>query len=79
LGLLQAECQASNLLRELGADVDGLRLRIERETSPTFSDSVRSAIDERLRAANTLRIHGLQWTRDYILDGVKRCRKYDWH
>jgi hypothetical protein len=50
-----------------------------RETSPTFSDSVRSAIDQRLRAANTLQIHGLQWNRDYILHGVKRCRKYDWH
>jgi hypothetical protein len=40
---------------------------------------VRSAIDERLRAANTLQIHGLQWNLDSILDGVKRCRKYDWH
>jgi hypothetical protein len=75
LGLLQEECKASNLLRELGAEVDKLRLRLEREgegeTGPTFSDS--------LRAANTLPIHGLQWNRDYILDGVKRCRKYDWH
>jgi Clp amino terminal domain, pathogenicity island component len=79
LGLLQEECKASNLLRELGADVDKLRLRFERETRPTSSDSVRSAVDERLPAANTLQIHGLQWNRDYILDGVKRCRKYDWH
>ena len=79
LGLLQEECKASNLLRELGADVDKLRLRFERETRPTSSGNVRSAVDERLRAANTLQIHGLQWNRDYILDGVKRCRKYDWH
>jgi hypothetical protein len=79
LGLLQEECKASNLLRELGADVDKLRLRFERETRPTSSDSVCSAVDERLPAANTLQIHGLQWNRDYILDGVKRCRKYDWH
>lgn len=79
LGLLQEECKASNLLRELGADVDKLRLRFERETRPTSSDSVCSAVDERLPAATTLQIHGLQWNRDYILDGVKRCRKYDWH
>jgi hypothetical protein len=79
LGLLQEECKASNLLRELGADVDKLRLRFERETRTTSSDSVCSAVDERLPAANTLQIHGLQWNRDYILDGVKRCRKYDWH
>jgi hypothetical protein len=79
LGLLQEECKASNLLRELGADVDKLRLRFERETRPSSSDSVCSAVDERLPAANTLQIHGLQWNRDYILDGVKRCRKYDWH
>jgi hypothetical protein len=79
LGLLQEECKASNLLRELGADVDKLRLRFERETRTTSSDSVCSAVDERLPAANTLHIHGLQWNRDYILDGVKRCRKYDWH
>jgi hypothetical protein len=79
LGLLQEECKASNLLRELGADVDKLRLRFERETRPSSSDSVCSAVDERLPAANTLHIHGLQWNRDYILDGVKRCRKYDWH
>src|SRR5580704_5929889 len=79
LGLLQEECKASNLLRELGADVDKLRLRFEGETRPTSSDSVCSAVDERLPAATTLQIHGLQWNRDYILDGVKRCRKYDWH
>ena len=81
LGLLQEECKASNFLRELGADVGKLRLRFERErdTSPTFSDSVRSKIEENLRASQTVQIHGLQWNRDYILDGVKRCRKYDWY
>jgi Clp amino terminal domain, pathogenicity island component len=31
LGLLQAECKASNLLREQGADADKVRLRFERE------------------------------------------------
>jgi len=81
LGLLQEECKASDLLRELGADVDELRVRFEgeRDTSQTFSDKVRSAIDERLRTTHTMQIHGLHWNRDYILDGVKRCRKYDWH
>jgi hypothetical protein len=47
--------------------------------SLTFSDEVRSAIDERLRSTHTIQIHGLQWNREYILDGVKRCRKYDWY
>jgi ATP-dependent Clp protease ATP-binding subunit ClpC len=53
LGLLQEECKASNLLRELGADLANLRVRFEgeRDTSPTFSDSVRSKIEEKLRAA----------------------------
>jgi Clp amino terminal domain, pathogenicity island component len=81
LGLLQEECKASHLLRERGADVDKLRERFEREpyTSPTFSDSVRSAIDEGLRAKLTVQIHGVQWNRNYILEGVQRCHKYDWH
>src|SRR5947209_4423363 len=79
LGLLQQECKASNLLRELGADVVKLRVRFERErdTSPTFSDNVRSAIDERMRSL-TIQIHGQRWNRESVLDGVKRCHKHNW-
>ena len=81
LGLLQEECKASKLLRELGADVAELQQRFERErdSSPTFSEGVRSKIEERLRSTHTIQIHGLQFNRDSILDGVKRCHKYNWH
>ncbi len=81
LGLLQEPCPASALLRELGADIAKLRVSFEKErdTSSSFSDSMRSEIDERLRTASTIQIHGLHWNGDYIRDGVKRCKRHNWH
>jgi len=82
LGLLQEECPASQLLRELGGDVSRLRAQFERDAerahatasgNSPLSDPVRSA------AAETVQIHGLWWNADYIHDAVKRCRRHNWH
>jgi ClpA/ClpB-like protein len=90
LGLMQEECPASKLLRELGADIAKLRVRFERDwertNAPPVPDSstldhLRSAIKDRLRSAagETVQIHGLCWNADYIRDGVKRCHTHNWH
>lgn len=88
LGLLREDCRAAALLKELGADVGQLRMRFEQDRESgnmpsdiTTLDQIRSAIKEKMAAAaaGTVQIHGQQWNLDYIRDGVKRCRAYNWH
>jgi hypothetical protein len=88
LGLLQEKCKASDLLRDLGADVGNLRVRFagdrEREgavlaTESSLMNRVRAEIERRVRFGESIEIHGQKWNRDYILDGVKRCQKHNWH
>ena len=78
----EEECRTSKLLRELGGDVRRLRKQFEREaecaqpavaTGSDLSRRLRSSITE------TGQIHGLWWNADYIHDGVKRCRRHNWH
>jgi hypothetical protein len=82
LGLLQEECPAAQLLRELGGDASRLRAQFERDAerahasgsgNSPLSDPVRSA------AAESVKIHGLWWNSDYIYDAVRRCRRHNWH
>jgi len=81
LGLLQEPCPASNLLREFGADVTKLRVRFEPEaqSAQTVTASGSAFSHPAPSAAGPVLIHGLRWNANYIYDGVKRCRKYNWH
>ena len=88
LGLLQEEDRTAKLLRDFGADLANLRARFEREqqqaqdpalSNQTLIERIRSEIAERLGSSGPIEIHGLRWNRSYILDGVKRCKKYNWH
>jgi Clp amino terminal domain, pathogenicity island component len=88
LGLLQEKCKASDLLFEMGADVAKLRARFagDREREDTaqaaeisFMNRVRAEVQKRERFGEAIELHGLRWNRDYILDGAKRCKKYNWH
>lgn len=87
LGLIQEKCKASDLLRELGADVAKLRVKFagDQAADANFTektaraDRLRSETERRMGFQGTIQIHGLMWNRDSILDGVKRCKKYNWH
>jgi hypothetical protein len=88
LGLLGEEDKTCKLLYELGADLAMVRARFEKEqqqrsnlelANQTFLERVRSESAERLSSPGPIEIHGLRWNRSYILDGVKRCKKYNWH
>lgn len=88
LGLLLEDDRTSKLLRDLGADLTELRARFEKEQqqandsaleNQTLIERVRSEAAERLSSSGPIEIHGLRWNRSYILDGVKRGKKYNWH
>jgi hypothetical protein len=88
LGLLLGEDRTSKLLRDLGADSAKLRARFEKEqqqandsalANQTLIERVRSEVAERLSSAELIEIHDLRSNRSYILEGVKRCKKHNWH
>jgi hypothetical protein len=82
LGLIQEECPASELLRELGGDVSKLRAQFDGEAERAHAlVSGHSALSDPSRSATaeTVQIHGLWWNADYIRDAVKRCREHNWH
>jgi hypothetical protein len=84
LGLMLEEGRTSKLLRDLGADLPKLRKRFE--AAPERANQTSSSLIERVEAelahhhtfAASIEIHGLRWNRDYIVDAVKRCKKYNW-
>ena len=79
LGLLREDCPAAKLLLELGGDLEKLRVRFEKDrireslAGPQVATPILYG-----RQPETIEIHGLRWNADYVRDGVKRCRKYNW-
>lgn len=81
LGLLrEKDSFGARLLMERGADLDGLRLQIEKQI-PEHLESPRTYEAGRLlnRPRNTIEIHGARWDAEHIRQAVKRCREYSWH
>ena len=70
LGLIREDSLAARIRFDNGADLDKLRARLE---LPVPSGT-QARVD-----AESVQIHGLWWNSAYIRDGVKRCRRRNWH
>lgn len=76
LGLVREETLAARILFENGADLDQLRVRFEQGSEPNEMSPSRS---RPWVGTESVQIHGLWWNSAYIRDGVKRCRRRNWH
>ncbi len=76
LGLLHEDTLAARILFENGADLDKLRACFER--GPEHKEMSPSGPQPWV-GAESVQIHGLWWNSGYIRDGVKRCRRRNWH
>ena len=83
LGLIQEkDSVAGKLLSEFGADIENLRRKLESEIERTETAiSTGSDLPRRLRSAiaESVKIHGVSWDRDYIDVRVKSCRAHSWY
>lgn len=76
LGLVREDSLAAQILFENGADLANLRARLDQEVKlegPMPGDP------RPWLGTDSFQIHGLWWNAQYILDGVKRCRRRNWH
>jgi hypothetical protein len=81
LGLLDEKgCRADKLLREAGADPDGIRAELAKSAGPLeilhsgFTQSRRSGTP----SEGFIEIHGVRRDVERIRDAVQRCRMYNW-
>jgi hypothetical protein len=75
LGLIQEDSLAASILFEDGADPDKLRASFEQRSAGQLAPR---GPQPRV-GAESVQIHGLWWNSVYIRDGVKRCRRRNWH
>jgi hypothetical protein len=83
LGLLdEEEGFAAQLLREGGADADGIRMQLTasggEQSMPRVYESIRSRIVSPV-LGSAFEIHGVRRNADRIRDAVQRSRMYNWH
>jgi hypothetical protein len=83
LGLLdEEEGFAAQLLREGGADADGIRKQLTtsgaKQSMPGIYESIRTRSVGSVSGGN-IEIHGVRRNADRIRDAVQRCRMYNWH
>jgi len=77
----ESGCLAEKLLREAGADPDGIRAELAQQAGPQ-EESARGLLQGRVsRSAflSTLEIHGVRRNAERVRDAVQRCRMYNWH
>jgi hypothetical protein len=82
LGLLDEGCFAAKVLREAGADASSMRAEFAEQNSrhwPPFHRGSGYNRTFRTSAAETIEIHGANWSIDYVHDAIHLCRTYNWH
>jgi hypothetical protein len=84
LGLLDVEdCLAAQLLREGGADPDGMREELRQSVETVNPRSLqRASFRDReflTLTGETVEIHGERWNVDYVHDAIQFCRSSNWH
>ena len=83
MGLLdEAECFAAKVLREGGADANGMRLKLA-ELSNEQLDSLHfksiPGRDYRSAFTSPIVIRGIPLHGGHVRDAIQRCRMYNWH
>jgi hypothetical protein len=82
LGLLdERDCLADKLLREAGAEPDGIRTELAKSAGPLEILKGGLTQSPRYRAApeGSIEIHGVRRNLERVRDAVERCRMYNWH